>query len=216
MRCIFSVVDHSRHSGTRLTLVPDTEARTSQPVVRELDWSILMAHAQMGERAAYRRLLEEITPYLRALAAKCHADPRDIEDTVQDVLLTLHAIRHTYDPTRPFGPWLVAIAHRRIADRLRRQVRRRSRETELTLEHETLAAPEANDSEAMSEALALRRAVDGLPPVQREAVTLTKLHEMSLKQAAATSGMSIAALKVATHRALKSLRKRLTEPGRES
>ena len=62
MRCIFSVVDHSRHSGTRLTLVPDTEARTSQPVVRELDWSILMAHAQMGERAAYRRLLEEITP----------------------------------------------------------------------------------------------------------------------------------------------------------
>jgi RNA polymerase sigma-70 factor (ECF subfamily) len=36
---------------------------------RELDWSTLMARAQGGDRDAYRRLLGEITPYLRALAA---------------------------------------------------------------------------------------------------------------------------------------------------
>jgi RNA polymerase sigma-70 factor (ECF subfamily) len=79
-----------------------------------------MARAQSGDRQAYRRLLDEITPYLRSLAVKSHRDPRDIEDTVQDVLLSVHSIRHTYDPARPFGPWLVAIAHRRIVDRLRR------------------------------------------------------------------------------------------------
>src|SRR6516164_6142755 len=73
---------------------------------RALDWSILMAHAQAGEQDAYRRLLEEITPYVRSLAAKCHRNSSDIEDSVQDVLLTVHAIRHTYDPKRPFGPWL--------------------------------------------------------------------------------------------------------------
>ena len=180
---------------------------------RDVDWSILMVRAQAGERAAYRRLLDEITPYVRSLAAKAHRDASDIEDTVQDVLLTVHAIRHTYDPARPFGPWLVAIAHRRIVDRLRRQGRARQHETPLAPEHETLAATEANYCEMRVDAVALRDAVEHLPPGQREAVKLMKLQEMSLRQAAGVSGMSIAALKVATHRGLKTLRKLLVGTG---
>jgi RNA polymerase sigma-70 factor (ECF subfamily) len=58
----------------------------------------------------------------------------------------------------------------------------------------------------------LREAVDELPPGQRDAIRLLKLKGLSLKEAAAASGMSIAALKVATHRALKSLRKLLEGP----
>src|SRR5258708_35732958 len=95
----------------------------SASVTRDVDWSILMARAQEGDRAAYHRLLQEITPYLRSLAARRHRDPNDIEDAVQDVLLTVHSIRQTYDPARPFAPWLVAIANRRFIDRLRRQGR---------------------------------------------------------------------------------------------
>jgi len=45
-----------------------------------------------------------------------------------------------------------------------------------------------------------------LPPGQRQALELLKLKEMSLKEASAATGLSITALKVATHRALKSLR----------
>ncbi len=204
-------VDAVRKRREALTLVPDN-GRAAVPMP-ELDWSILMAHAQNGKGEAYRRLLGEIAPYLRSLAAKCHRDARDIEDTVQDVLLTVHAIRHTYDPARPFGPWLVAIARRRIADRLRSQGRARLRETVLTPEHESLAAPETMPGEALSEALWVRGAVERLPAGQRKAITLTKLHELSLKQAATISGMSIAALKVATHRALKNLRKTLGQEG---
>src|SRR5215470_9052440 len=62
------------------------------------DWSALMARAQDGDRLAYRLLLLDVTPYLRALAARCFKEPSDAEDAVQDVLLTVHAIRHTYDP----------------------------------------------------------------------------------------------------------------------
>src|ERR1700759_3151492 len=80
------------------------------------DWSRLMAAAQDGDRAAYRALLEAVTPYVRALASRCFRDPVDIEDAVQDVLLTIHTVRHAYDPARPFGPFLVAIANRRIID----------------------------------------------------------------------------------------------------
>jgi len=193
------------------------ESDSAAPVaLREVDWSILMARAQSGDREAYRRLLDEVTPYVRSLAARSHRDPSDIEDTVQDVLLTVHAIRHTYDPARPFGPWLVAIAHRRIVDRLRRQGRTRQHETPLASEHETLAATEANYLEDSVDLVAVREAVERLPPGQHEAIKLMKLQEMSLRQAATVSGLSIAALKVATHRGIKNLRKLLNGPGRGS
>ena len=195
-----------------LRLVSDARpeaAPSSDAPLREVDWAILMAHAQAGDRAAYRRLLQEVAPYLRSLAVAAHHDPRDVEDTVQDILVTLHAIRRTYDPARPFGPWLVAIARRRIVDRLRRQGRMRQHETPLEPEHETFAANTANYLEESGDAMALRAAVEQLPAAQREAIRLLKLQELSLRQASAASGMTVAALKVATHRGLKTLRKLL-------
>jgi RNA polymerase sigma-70 factor (ECF subfamily) len=170
------------------------------------DWSVLMARSQDGDKAAYRALLVGITPYLRALARRAGLPPDDCEDGVQDVLLTLHVIRHTYDPGRPFTPWLVGVARNRLADRLRRRARTWARETELTEAHETFAAVETNSVEEAEEARRLRAAVAELPPGQREAIELLKLKEMSLKEASAQTGQSEAALKVAVHRAVKRLR----------
>jgi RNA polymerase sigma-70 factor (ECF subfamily) len=192
--------------GPALSVVP--AAPGARPG-RELDWSICMARAQGGDRDAYRRLLEEIAPYVRALAGQRMQNRGDVEDVVQETLLTVHAVRRTYDPARPFGPWLVAIANRRIADALRRHGRAGGREVPLEPEHETFAGPEANYQEAASEARLLREAVENLPAGQRQAIQLLKLKEMSLKEAAAASGMSVAALKVAAHRALKRLRQML-------
>src|SRR5260221_14627008 len=140
---------HNR--GQDLTLIakaaPSSAAhpRSGQerPAARELDWSIYMARAQAGAREAYRRLLEAVTPYLRSIAARHFQNSGDIEDVVQEVLLTVHAVRHTYDPARPFGPWLVAIANRRALDGLRRQGRSRARGGALDIGHETFPAPQA-------------------------------------------------------------------------
>ena len=184
----------------------DAAPAVLEPTTRNTDWAILMAHAQDGDKLAYQRLLREITPYLRSLAARRHRDLWDVEDAVQDILLTVHAIRHTFDPTRPFGPWLVTIANRRFIDRLRRQGRRRRRETSLTPEHETVSEPHANLEEG-SDRHQLEMAIDELPPMQRKAVRLLRLSEMSLKEASTASGMSIASLKINMHRAVKSLRK---------
>jgi RNA polymerase sigma-70 factor (ECF subfamily) len=85
----------------------------------------------------------------------------------------------------------------------------------LEWDHETFSAPEANLDEADWSKRIRRGAIERLPPGQREAVRLLKLQEMSLQQAAAASGMSVAALKVAMHRALKNLRKVLTKSGDE-
>lgn len=185
------------------------------PAGRESDWSILMARGQDGDKDAYRRLLKEVTPYLRSLVGRRIPAPSDIEDVVQDVLLTIHATRQTYDPSRPFGPWLVAVANRRLVDRLRRDGRLRSRETAFMAEHETFSVHPANLEEELSGRHELEAALGSLPPGQRQAIRLLKLEGMTLKEAAAATGTSVAALKAATHRALKTLRRLLTHPSED-
>jgi RNA polymerase sigma-70 factor (ECF subfamily) len=120
--------------------------------------------------------------------------------------LTVHVVRHAYDPTRPFGPWVAAIANRRIIDRLRRDTRRRAREVALSVDQETFADPATNLHKEMLDEAALGQAIERLPKDQRQTITMLKLNEMSLKEAAAASRRSIPALKVMTHRAIKNLR----------
>lgn len=202
----------ARHnSGAPLTLVATSAEAEARVAGHRPDWSKLMARAQDGDRQAYRGLLEGITPYIRSLAVRCFKQPADVEDAVQDVLLTVHMVRHAYDPSRPFGPWLVAIANRRIIDRLRRDTRRRAQEVVLSADHETFADPSTNLHGDTSDDVALARAIERLPPDQRQTIRMLKLNEMSLKEAAAANGRSISALKTATHRAVRSLRRILKQ-----
>jgi RNA polymerase sigma-70 factor (ECF subfamily) len=69
---------------------------------------------------------------------------------------------------------------------------------------------EANtDNAELGDADAVRAAVRALPEGQRQAIELLKLKELSLKEAAEVSGTSVGALKVATHRAMTTLRRAL-------
>lgn len=168
-----------------------------------------MAAAQAGDAAAYDRLLRAVLPLLRAVARRRIANAAEAEDAVQDALLTIHTLRHSYEPARPIRPWLVAICERRAIDRLRRHGRRGGRETPIEDFGETLEAPGANRGEERVASAELRAAVAELTPAQRTALGLAKLEDLPLAEASARSGMSVGALKVATHRAMKVLRRRL-------
>lgn len=178
---------------------------------RDRAWSRKMAAAQDGDRAAYDQLLREIVPFIRAVVSAQHRQPDRIADAVQDVLLTVHRVRHTYDPARPFRPWLAAIARRRSIDLLRRRGRRDALEVSDEIAYETFADPAANkEIETAQHTAGLSGAIAALPPSQREAVELLKLKEMSLAEASRASGKSMTALKVNVHRAIKALRAQLT------
>lgn len=176
---------------------------------REQQWSAWMAAAQDGDEAAYRNLLAAVLPTLRARAGAKLNDPQRVEDVVQEILLSLHRYRHTYDPARPFGPWLSTLASRRINDALRGHYRRGAREVLVDEYPETFSADGANNplegALSMATGDSLRAAIAKLPPGQRKAVELLKLKEMSLKEASAHSGMTPGALKVALHRAMGGL-----------
>lgn len=174
----------------------------------------LMRSAQDGDGKAYRELLRAITPMLRSTTRRQLPvyNRQDMEDVVQDILMSLHAARATYDPGRPFLPWLMGIARNRIADAVRRHARRAAHEQTVEQVPETFLDPGANMSaEVYRDPEALRRAIDGLPHQQRRAMDLLKLRELSLKEAAAISGTSVGALKIAVHRAVGTLREVLSK-----
>lgn len=176
---------------------------------REREWAQLMRAAQGGDGRAYARLLSAILPLLRARVRRAVPASFGIEaeDLVQDILLSLHAVRHTYDPARPFGPWLMAIAKHRVLDGLRKNRRLRGRETALDFFDETfLGVAAKEEEEGYGDPQALRQAMAELPQGQRQAIAMTKLEGLSLKEASQASGQSVAALKVAVHRGLRALR----------
>lgn len=183
-------------------------------------WSALMAGAQDGDQHAYHTLLLEITPYLRILVRRYLGAGDEVEDALQEILLVVHRIRHTYERGRPFKPWLSTIASRRIIDLLRGRAHRLRHEVEAAdetgahgeaapIQAGAAAHAEAEPDQLTTRAMAaheVQRAVAALPARQREAVELLRLKELSLREAAGASGQSAGALKVACHRALKALR----------
>ncbi|MBV9628974.1 MAG: sigma-70 family RNA polymerase sigma factor [Xanthobacteraceae bacterium] len=167
-----------------------------------------MRAAQAGDRSAYAALLRECVPVIRRVAAR-RAPADRVDDVVQDVLLTLHNARHTYDPSRSFTAWLSVISDRRAVDLMRRVVRDHSREIHAPLQYEQhpdLEADPAAPQQRTETAQQVRQAVETLPQRQREAVQHVVLSERSLKETSALTGQSEGSIKVSLHRALRVLR----------
>jgi RNA polymerase sigma-70 factor (ECF subfamily) len=189
--------------------VDDQAESASQHVDRRR--AAWMAAAQNGDRVAYERVLADSVGLIRAVAQARGVPAAQLDDVVQETLLTVHRVRHTYDPSRSYQAWLAAIAARRAIDALRRHGRREHREVhdQGLLEGYADGVDAAAGSERAQQAERLRRAIAELPPGQREAVEQLGLHERTLAEAAAHTGRSTGALKVNLHRALKALRVRL-------
>lgn len=198
---------------------PSTLPERSRDDVRDSGgrWGEWMLMAQDGDRDAYEHLLLDIAPYLRAIARRYLGRGEDAEDAVQEVLMVVHDIRHTYERERPFKPWLNTIASRRCIDLLRRRSRRLQNEIANDAEfgEHMDGGPSPYEATArLQDAQTLHAAVAGLSPRQQEAIRLLRLNELSLDEAAAHSQQSIGSLKVACHRALKSLKQALAQRGR--
>jgi RNA polymerase sigma factor (sigma-70 family) len=175
----------------------------------DLRRSAQMAAAQAGDRAAYEALLRDCVPFIKAVADRQGVPSDHIDDVVQDVLLTIHRARQTYDPARSFTGWLRVIAERRAIDLLRRVGRQRAREIHSPLAFESYADENAEPARPGRDAAASGRvhaALATLPERQREAVQVLVLQEQSLADAAIVTRRSKGALKVNLHRALKALR----------
>ena len=175
----------------QVDVVPDTRANASP------DWGALMAAAQSGDAAAYRMLLRQIQPWLRRYYAR-RLPPSMVDDAVQDLMLVVHEKRHTYDPARPFEPWLAAIARYKWIDRLRAM---KAAPTHTLDEDIAVADHEAS----VTSAYMLEKLLDLLKPPQALVIRLVKLQGFSIEEAASRSGQTASLVKVNIHRGISRL-----------
>jgi len=164
----------------------------------------LVRLARDGDPAAFRLLVERHLPMARARAARLCPRPDDADDAVQDAFLQAFlALDRLRDPGR-FAGWLGGI----LVNVCRAQ-RRRAPLTLLGDWPENLHPASAHglpSAEDLDRADALGRAVAGLPPGQRQAVTLFYYADQPAGQVASTPG----AAKASLHKARRRLREYIT------
>jgi RNA polymerase sigma-70 factor (ECF subfamily) len=161
--------------------------------------SALMALAQAGDRQAYQTALAQVARIVRDYARRRLGEAA-VDDVVQETLISVHRALHTYDPQRPFGPWLYTIARHRISDVARREQRWLRAETEASSLSPAVIAPEPGNAHFLNVAMAR------LSDRQREVIELLKLAGRSVEEAATETGLSRRAVKVTAHRGLRRLR----------
>ena len=168
-------------------------------------WAALMVKVQEGDTEAYARLLAEMSPLIFNYVRKRVFNTQYVEDVFQEVLLTFHKAKHTYQTDRPFSPWLFAIVRNAVWTALHKN--RKFAEKELLLEE----LPEVPWIEPDDGSLddRLHKALGTLTPENRQAVEMLKLKGMTVENAAKTLGISKIALKVRAHRGYAQLRKML-------
>ncbi|MBR2574280.1 MAG: sigma-70 family RNA polymerase sigma factor [Loktanella sp.] len=165
-------------------------------------WDDLMRAANGGDTAAYRQLLQAITPVLRRVVqARGGGLGQDsCEDVLQDVLLAIHTKRHTWRQEAPLRPWLYAIARHKVVDAFRA----RGRRIELAIDDfaDALAAPQGPDPLAGRD---MEKLLGALDPRAADLLRGFGLRGETTAETAARLGMTEGAVRVALHRALQTL-----------
>ena len=168
----------------------------------ELAW--LMRAAIAGDERAYGDFLERAAYIVRVFARrKIGRGGIDPEDIVQETLLAIHLKRHTWRQDAPVTPWLYAIANYKLIDAFRHRGRRV--EIEIGEIAETFAEPE---TETISDQ-EIGRALQTLAPGQRSVVAAVSVDGRSIRETAKNLGMSETAVRVALHRGLAAIARRI-------
>lgn len=189
----------------------------------------LMQLALAGDKLAYTEVLHETARFLRPFLTKRVRHASEVDDLLQEILLSIHKARHTYDGERPYKPWAFAIAKFRLldylrahyADHLHSAIELSEVENYVSVSGDrplgnvtwgNVTAGDVTESPFTYESI--REEIQLLP--EKQATILQMMHQegYTAKEVAAKIGMKESAVKVAAHRAYKVLRKRLGENGR--
>ncbi len=168
----------------------------------------LARRASEGDPEAFGALVERWAPAVRRVTRAALGDPDEADDAAQDAFLSAWINVGSYDPTRPFGPWILRIATNRAFDRGRRK---KVRAVEPLQEDRPSRGP---GPDVETERVLLRERLDvalsGLPPRQRVAVTMFDAEGYSHSEIADVLGVPEGTVRSDVFHARRALRAPLT------
>ena len=137
----------------------------------------LIQRVGRGDQAAFADLYDVTAPLVHGIVLKVVRDPSHAEEVVQEVFVELWRIAPRYDPTKgTLTSWVATIAHRRAVDRVRSEQSARNRvereSTRIERPHDEVADSVVAADQTQFERRRVRRALDRLTSMQREAVEL--------------------------------------------
>jgi RNA polymerase sigma-70 factor (ECF subfamily) len=167
----------------------------------------LMRQSLSGDKRAYAEILRETSRFLRPFLANRLSFTNEVDDLLQEILLSIHRARRTYDGNRPYKPWAYAIAKFRLQDYLRAHYADQLHHSDDLSELEDYLHANVTESAISYESISVE--VKKLP--QKQATILQLMHQdgYTAKEVAEKLGMNESAVKVAAHRAYKILRQKL-------
>jgi len=171
----------------------------------------LVRRVQEGDGEAFETIARRYMRPVHAVVSSIVNGPDDADDTVQETFLrALERIR-SYNPNRPFAPWLYQVA-RNVARNRRKYIRSRTHEELTDIEHGGVGG-KRNQPDRQAELSELRRdleaAVDSLPERQRAAFRLHDIEGFKANEIAEMLGVSDGTVRANVHHARRILRKRL-------
>jgi RNA polymerase sigma-70 factor (ECF subfamily) len=127
------------------------------------------------------------------------------EDLVQEVFVRMLRYRHTFRSDAEFAPWMYALARNAATDLWRH----RPRELPVEPEAPEPAAPERDPLAGLlahEQSARLAAGLARLAPEKRELILLARSGELRYDRIAEMLGLTVGAVKVRVHRAMKELR----------
>jgi RNA polymerase sigma-70 factor (ECF subfamily) len=166
-----------------------------------------MAAYRGGDGQAFETLYRRHRAPLYRFIARQLRDRGEAEEVFQEVWMAVVKGRERYQPSARFLTFLFAIAHRRIADRARRAIRRP--QAPMPEDAPDLALGPAHLAEGAALAAALMAALDTLAPEQRAAFLLRAEGDCSVEEIAAVTGVPFETAKSRLRAANRALREKL-------
>jgi RNA polymerase sigma-70 factor, ECF subfamily len=175
---------------------------------REQRWAEAMRAERRGEAVVYERMLKELASALRRSLAprlvRVGFGAHETEDLVQEIFIGLHNKRHTWDPARPFLPWLHTITRYKLIDFMRHRRRDTRRRVDLPL-GDWLEMVDPLADEANRSTWEVDRHLAVLPVGQRKVVRAIAVEGASVRSVAQELATSEGVVRMTLHRAISRL-----------
>jgi len=172
-------------------------SRQNGPVAIPASVARRLAEDPAAIEECYRAFGPTVLAYLRRRMAAA-----DAEDVLQQTFLELWRSRAVYDPSRSLEAFILGIARKRSIDLLRRDVRRPTTPIDAVPDG-TLAT--ASAVQGVVDADEVRRALDALPPEQRDTIELSYFAQMTQVEIAEALGVPLGTVKARAARGLRRL-----------